>query len=101
YGVWCFRWECIRQPVAIWARPMIWRLFKTSDPAGCGSPLPRGSSRLSQCWAVLSAVLCSAVKAFTRSEEHTSELQSRFDLVCRFLLEKKKHMQKPRDNQNV
>src|SRR5699024_11476625 len=28
--------------------------------------------------------------AFLRSEEHTSELQSRFDLVCRLLLEKKK-----------
>src|SRR5207249_10552931 len=27
-----------------------------------------------------------------RSEEHTSELQSRFDLVCRLLLEKKKHL---------
>src|SRR2546421_4793969 len=27
---------------------------------------------------------------FTRSEEHTSELQSRSDLVCRLLLEKKK-----------
>src|SRR5215471_20025000 len=26
---------------------------------------------------------------FTRSEEHTSELQSRRDLVCRLLLEKK------------
>src|SRR5699024_11277470 len=28
-----------------------------------------------------------------RSEEHTSELQSRFDLVCRLLLEKKKTRQ--------
>src|SRR5699024_12633432 len=28
-----------------------------------------------------------------RSEEHTSELQSRFDLVCRLLLEKKKKTQ--------
>src|SRR5207249_9968005 len=28
--------------------------------------------------------------AVYRSEEHTSELQSRFDLVCRLLLEKKK-----------
>src|SRR5699024_11572793 len=28
--------------------------------------------------------------ASQRSEEHTSELQSRFDLVCRLLLEKKK-----------
>src|SRR5437868_12955401 len=27
-----------------------------------------------------------------RSEEHTSELQSRFDLVCRLLLEKKKQL---------
>src|SRR2546428_9434632 len=26
-----------------------------------------------------------------RSEEHTSELQSRSDIVCRLLLEKKKH----------
>src|SRR5699024_12754810 len=30
------------------------------------------------------------VHQFIRSEEHTSELQSRFDLVCRLLLEKKK-----------
>src|SRR5437868_9568107 len=29
-------------------------------------------------------------KRRSRSEEHTSELQSRFDLVCRLLLEKKK-----------
>src|SRR5207249_9166399 len=29
-----------------------------------------------------------------RSEEHTSELQSRFDLVCRLLLEKKKKKKK-------
>src|SRR5699024_1166551 len=28
-------------------------------------------------------------RTFKRSEEHTSELQSRFDLVCRLLLEKK------------
>src|SRR5690349_21970394 len=31
-----------------------------------------------------------------RSEEHTSELQSRRDLVCRLLLEKKKKKQKKR-----
>src|SRR2546428_6273760 len=30
------------------------------------------------------------VKFWLRSEEHTSELQSRSDLVCRLLLEKKK-----------
>src|SRR5207247_9111694 len=31
-----------------------------------------------------------APAALVRSEEHTSELQSRVDLVCRLLLEKKK-----------
>src|SRR5699024_11460023 len=31
---------------------------------------------------------------YKRSEEHTSELQSRFDLVCRLLLEKKKKINK-------
>src|SRR5438309_6249130 len=30
-----------------------------------------------------------------RSEEHTSELQSQFHLVCRLLLEKKKQHQNP------
>src|SRR5690349_23747120 len=33
---------------------------------------------------------CTDSPAATRSEEHTSELQSRRDLVCRLLLEKKK-----------
>src|SRR5689334_24341756 len=31
----------------------------------------------------------------TRSEEHTSELQSQFHLVCRLLLEKKKNHNEP------
>src|SRR2546421_4417962 len=37
-----------------------------------------------------SAILL-AVALSLRSEEHTSELQSRSDLVCRLLLEKKKN----------
>src|SRR5689334_23595629 len=32
-----------------------------------------------------------AARALDRSEEHTSELQSQFHLVCRLLLEKKKN----------
>src|SRR5699024_12013766 len=32
---------------------------------------------------------CAHADKVSRSEEHTSELQSRFDLVCRLLLEKK------------
>src|SRR2546428_5244840 len=35
--------------------------------------------------------LARAGRAQPRSEEHTSELQSRSDLVCRLLLEKKKN----------
>src|SRR5207249_10389157 len=34
-----------------------------------------------------------------RSEEHTSELQSRFDIVCRLLLEKKNTMEKDEERQ--
>src|SRR5437588_6341735 len=33
---------------------------------------------------------CASADALPRSEEHTSELQSHSDLVCRLLLEKKK-----------
>src|SRR5207247_11221436 len=36
-------------------------------------------------------VVAVGVDVWRRSEEHTSELQSRVDLVCRLLLEKKKH----------
>src|SRR2546426_4321572 len=47
------------------------RLFPTRRRSDCGqSPVPRCSGR--------------------RSEEHTSELQSPCNLVCRLLLEKKK-----------
>src|SRR5437588_8751529 len=36
-----------------------------------------------------------------RSEEHTSELQSHSDLVCRLLLEKKKKKKKNNDKYNT
>src|SRR2546429_9659296 len=38
------------------------------------------------------ASLRSASRSFRRSEDHTSELQSRLHLVCRLLLEKKKNI---------
>src|SRR2546428_1120930 len=41
-----------------------------------------------------SASMMSAPGTCVRSEEHTSELQSRSDLVCRLLLEKKKESHK-------
>src|SRR5690554_7406097 len=43
----------------------------------------------------------SADAAPSRSEEHTSELQSRPHLVCRLLLEKKKKNNKPTKHQNI
>src|SRR2546422_1656128 len=41
----------------------------------------------------LTPMLCAKVLRVPRSEEHTSELQSRLHLVCRLLLEKKKSRQ--------
>src|SRR2546429_8074534 len=49
-------------------------------PARLGAPVCRADS---------GAV---ALRSGDRSEEHTSELQSRLHLVCRLLLEKKKNM---------
>src|SRR5438445_7242972 len=48
----------------------------------------------------LDAYIAKAVETWVRlrSEEHTSELQSRQYLVCRLLLEKKKH--KPQQDQH-
>src|SRR5437588_3843008 len=45
-------------------------------------------------------VVTSAVVVAARSEEHTSELQSHSDLVCRLLLEKKKNTEKKKEGLN-
>src|SRR2546422_2519855 len=42
--------------------------------------------------AVYNGSISSRPEALVRSEEHTSELQSRLHLVCRLLLEKKKNV---------
>src|SRR2546422_1870313 len=44
-------------------------------------------------WVSVHALSAVAVRITARSEEHTSELQSRLHLVCRLLLEKKKKKQ--------
>src|SRR3712207_7865154 len=46
-------------------------------------------SRVSDCTRVSE---CTCEASSKRSEEHTSELQSRQYLVCRLLLEKKRHL---------
>src|SRR5436190_8473112 len=46
-------------------------------------------------------VACRYLHLFGRSEEHTSELQSHSDLVCRLLLEKKKKKKKKKKIQRT
>src|SRR5437868_10276698 len=59
---------------------------RLAPAAGGFSTAARGSANLRPA----SARRLAEPRAAVRSEEHTSELQSRFDLVCRLLLEKKK-----------
>src|SRR6266536_4008311 len=54
---------------------------------GLGRALTRRAAAMTQ---VAIPVVCLIAVDSGRSEEHTSELQSRVDLVCRLLLEKKK-----------
>src|SRR6266702_3414686 len=56
--------------------------------------LPRGTMWRIECDGPVTALLIEATND-SRSEEHTSELQSRGHLVCRLLLEKKKTKQTP------
>src|SRR2546422_8616066 len=63
---------------------------RTLISSGGGSP-PRLTSRTSKGWpATARASEDASIQSGARSEEHTSELQSRLHLVCRLLLEKKK-----------
>src|SRR2546429_5296826 len=56
-------------------------------PGGCGNP-SSGAGIYQTCYPP--AVNYTPLYYLFRSEEHTSELQSRLHLVCRLLLEKKK-----------
>src|SRR6266496_858621 len=72
------------------ARDQGWVVVESVRDAASGFSLDRaGIERVRQ---ILRAGLADVVIAYAvdRSEEHTSELQSRRDLVCRLLLEKKK-----------
>src|SRR3712207_8478653 len=60
-------------------------LFRSNRATLCPAACPRGASRVSR----RPSNLCGS-GTDGRSEEHTSELQSRQYLVCRLLLEKKK-----------
>src|SRR2546427_8368886 len=64
---------------------------RTSASASSGTSCAARSER-----AATSSSPTSATRGNGRSEEHTSELQSQSNLVCRLLLEKKKKNKKPR-----
>src|SRR2546422_7860827 len=63
-------------------------IFSASRPAAAASSFSLSSALASAMLPWLSKM---ASRYFQRSEEHTSELQSRLHLVCRLLLEKKKN----------
>src|SRR3712207_8080662 len=73
--------------VAIWVLSSRFLRSLLDLPSSCtrkaSSPLTVVSSSLTDC--------SSSLDVSSRSEEHTSELQSRQYLVCRLLLEKKKN----------
>src|SRR5436309_8406988 len=70
----------------------LFRSPSTGPGRGCALPRRRPARRASsrRGWCPPAPRRCPACRPSTRSEEHTSELQSRENLVCRLLLEKKK-----------
>src|ERR1035437_10694296 len=70
----------------------IWRGIGRAVFARCVSPIVAGAAAKGMpCWVRgMPGAMDLDMKLFLRSEEHTSELQSRQYLVCRLLLEKKK-----------
>src|SRR5688572_32440141 len=75
---------------------------RRAKPKRCSSsrtqPAPRGVRRPAPARAISATTSCFVLhRRRERSEEHTSELQSQSNLVCRLLLEKKK---KTRNNRN-
>src|SRR2546422_4223824 len=74
-------------------------LFRSRRRPGVAAPAPRRRARHSRADRARRAapdLPAAAPGALGRSEEHTSELQSRLHLVCRLLLEKKKKKAKLR-----
>src|SRR5699024_12707606 len=73
-----------------------WRCTGHRPPPTTGTYRSPGATRYQRAERVMHGFSWSSLFSpnrasnFLRSEEHTSELQSRFDLVCRLLLEKKK-----------
>src|SRR2546430_13672252 len=65
-------------------------LFRSTFSFGKRSKTPRKAIEASVRWMSSASVTPSMKGRRLRSEEHTSELQSQSNIVCRLLLEKKK-----------
>src|SRR3989454_4236340 len=70
----------------------------TPATAGGGTPSARLHALADEMWDTTLAVSPTIGTFLGRSEEHTSELQSPCNLVCRLLLEKKKKKQIKKNN---
>src|SRR2546430_7998857 len=77
-----------RPPVPDRGNDALHRTLTIGRPAGWLGELPATRSRRS----LVRPARPAGRRVPTRSEEHTSELQSQSNLVCRLLLEKKKQM---------
>src|SRR5690349_22767113 len=69
-------------------------LFRSSGRCSRSCRRPPRKTAISRSPTRRSAATSRPSRPASRSEEHTSELQSRRDLVCRLLLEKKKKKKK-------
>src|SRR5690349_24738891 len=86
-STWCCQLGIVIVECSVAHRPLhSFPTRRSSDLSSCGAP-GRGGGRPDE------RLVANEIKraAAGRSEEHTSELQSRRELVCRLLLEKKKH----------
>src|SRR5690242_15204799 len=72
------------------ALPISRRSAHRPRPSPCRAASPAAPARSSSSSAATTPGTCAGSPARSRSEEHTSELQSHVNLVCRLLLEKKK-----------
>src|SRR5437667_9140665 len=78
-------------------RPRIQRTYITNSVSNTGTPRMRIGARTATGFTtvyLLTIASAPSMRPTKRSEEHTSELQSHHDLVCRLLLEKKKKKSK-------
>src|SRR5690606_7257036 len=71
-------------------RPYIDELVRPNPDDPTGKSMMRRVPEVLDCWFESGSMPFAQVHYPFRSEEHTSELQSRENLVCRLLLEKKK-----------